>query len=282
MRRLRTRSACVPGSRNRAAWRAAAERSRPRRRRSPTPTARPSCRATPSMPIAARASQSAVLALASLALSRLGPRRVLSPRLGSLLSVYSARVLNALRPLRGYPAEAFVLPQKSLLDLRVSAVCLLSDFGLAGWWSLSLGAWVPSAAPDHARTGDHGAADSCLALSGGGRRARRVSSPTAGLQQRGEQSDLFYDYRTNVASYPAWRAWLRQHHPATLVIWGQYDPSFQAVRPRPIAGMCRTPRTVSSMRATSHSTRSLMKSPRRPVTFSTEHSTTRRPASKAQ
>jgi pimeloyl-ACP methyl ester carboxylesterase len=41
------------------------------------------------------------------------------------------------------------------------------------------------------------------------------------------QTDLFYDYRTNVASYPAWQAWLRQHHPATLVIWGKYDPSFQ-------------------------------------------------------
>jgi pimeloyl-ACP methyl ester carboxylesterase len=41
------------------------------------------------------------------------------------------------------------------------------------------------------------------------------------------QSDLFYDYRTNVASYPAWQAWLRQRHPATLVLWGKYDPSFQ-------------------------------------------------------
>jgi pimeloyl-ACP methyl ester carboxylesterase len=41
------------------------------------------------------------------------------------------------------------------------------------------------------------------------------------------QTDLFYDYRTNVASYPAWQAWLRQHHPATLVIWGKHDPSFQ-------------------------------------------------------
>jgi pimeloyl-ACP methyl ester carboxylesterase len=29
-----------------------------------------------------------------------------------------------------------------------------------------------------------------------------------------------------VASYPAWDAWLRQHQPATLVIWGKYDPSF--------------------------------------------------------
>lgn len=41
------------------------------------------------------------------------------------------------------------------------------------------------------------------------------------------QSDLFYDYRTNVASYPAWQAWLRKKQPHTLVIWGKYDPSFQ-------------------------------------------------------
>jgi pimeloyl-ACP methyl ester carboxylesterase len=40
------------------------------------------------------------------------------------------------------------------------------------------------------------------------------------------QTDLFYDYRTNVAAYPAWQAWLRQHQPSTLVIWGKYDPSF--------------------------------------------------------
>jgi pimeloyl-ACP methyl ester carboxylesterase len=40
------------------------------------------------------------------------------------------------------------------------------------------------------------------------------------------QTDLFYDYRTNVASYPAWNAWLRLHQPATLIVWGKYDPSF--------------------------------------------------------
>jgi pimeloyl-ACP methyl ester carboxylesterase len=33
--------------------------------------------------------------------------------------------------------------------------------------------------------------------------------------------------RTNVASYPAWDAWLRQHQPPALVVWGKYDPSFQ-------------------------------------------------------
>lgn len=50
------------------------------------------------------------------------------------------------------------------------------------------------------------------------------------LNQPGQadiQTDLFYDYRTNVASYPAWQAWLQQRQPKTLVLWGKYDPSFQ-------------------------------------------------------
>jgi pimeloyl-ACP methyl ester carboxylesterase len=42
------------------------------------------------------------------------------------------------------------------------------------------------------------------------------------------QADLLYDYRTNVASYPAWQAWLRAHKPQTLVVWGRNDPSFIA------------------------------------------------------
>jgi pimeloyl-ACP methyl ester carboxylesterase len=46
--------------------------------------------------------------------------------------------------------------------------------------------------------------------------------------QRQIQADLLYDYRTNVASYPQWHAWLRQHRPPTLVVWGANDPSFIA------------------------------------------------------
>lgn len=46
--------------------------------------------------------------------------------------------------------------------------------------------------------------------------------------QREIQADLLYDYRTNVASYPAWQAWLREHRPPTLVVWGRNDPSFIA------------------------------------------------------
>jgi pimeloyl-ACP methyl ester carboxylesterase len=44
--------------------------------------------------------------------------------------------------------------------------------------------------------------------------------------EREIQGALLYDYRTNVAAYPAWQAWLRQHKPATLVVWGRYDKAF--------------------------------------------------------
>lgn len=40
------------------------------------------------------------------------------------------------------------------------------------------------------------------------------------------QAELFYDYRSNVAAYPDWQAWLRRHSPPLLVVWGRYDPSF--------------------------------------------------------
>lgn len=46
--------------------------------------------------------------------------------------------------------------------------------------------------------------------------------------QREIQAELLYDYRTNVASYPAWQQWMREHKPKALVVWGRYDPSFIA------------------------------------------------------
>lgn len=44
--------------------------------------------------------------------------------------------------------------------------------------------------------------------------------------QRQIQSDLFFDYQSNVADDPAWQKWLKHYHPALLVLWGKYDPSF--------------------------------------------------------
>ena len=45
------------------------------------------------------------------------------------------------------------------------------------------------------------------------------------------QSDLFYDYRTNVDAYPKWQAWMRETKPRLLVIWGKYDLSFDPGEP---------------------------------------------------
>jgi pimeloyl-ACP methyl ester carboxylesterase len=54
------------------------------------------------------------------------------------------------------------------------------------------------------------------------------------LSQPGQadiQSDLFYDYRTNVEAYPKWQDWMRERQPRLLVIWGKHDPSFDISEP---------------------------------------------------
>lgn len=54
------------------------------------------------------------------------------------------------------------------------------------------------------------------------------------LSQPGQaeiQSDLFYDYRTNVEAYPTWQAWMRERQPRLLVAWGKYDTSFDISEP---------------------------------------------------
>jgi pimeloyl-ACP methyl ester carboxylesterase len=45
------------------------------------------------------------------------------------------------------------------------------------------------------------------------------------------QSDLFYDYRTNVDAYPKWQAWMQKTQPKLLVIWGKHDLSFDLGEP---------------------------------------------------
>src|SRR5215471_18639837 len=54
------------------------------------------------------------------------------------------------------------------------------------------------------------------------------------LNQPGQveiQSDLFYDYRTNVDAYPTWQAWMQKTQPKLLVIWGKHDLSFDPGEP---------------------------------------------------
>lgn len=45
------------------------------------------------------------------------------------------------------------------------------------------------------------------------------------------QSDLFYDYRTNVDDYPKWQAWMQKTQPKLLVLWGKHDLSFDSGEP---------------------------------------------------
>jgi len=60
------------------------------------------------------------------------------------------------------------------------------------------------------------------------------SDEYAFLNQAGQaaiQSDLFYDYRTNVEAYPKWQAWMQATQPRLLVLWGKYDASFELTEP---------------------------------------------------
>ena len=54
------------------------------------------------------------------------------------------------------------------------------------------------------------------------------------LNQPGQediQSDLFYDYQSNVASYSKWQEWMHKTQPRLLVLWGKYELSFDASEP---------------------------------------------------
>ena len=73
--------------------------------------------------------------------------------------------------------------------------------------------------------------------------------------QREIQADLLYDYRTNVASYPAWQAWLREHKPPTLVVWGGTIPRSSLPVARRSSAICRTPKSICSTPAISPWTR---------------------------
>jgi pimeloyl-ACP methyl ester carboxylesterase len=40
------------------------------------------------------------------------------------------------------------------------------------------------------------------------------------------QVELAFDYKENVAAYPAWQDYLRRHRPPMLIVWGSNDPFF--------------------------------------------------------
>ncbi len=48
----------------------------------------------------------------------------------------------------------------------------------------------------------------------------------ARLRRTDIQLDLILDYRSNVALYPAFQAYLREHRPPLLAAWGRNDAHF--------------------------------------------------------
>jgi hypothetical protein len=40
------------------------------------------------------------------------------------------------------------------------------------------------------------------------------------------QTKLFFDYRTNIESYPKLQRWMRDTQPLLLVLWSRHDLSF--------------------------------------------------------
>jgi hypothetical protein len=76
------------------------------------------------------------------------------------------------------------------------------------------------------------------------------------LNQPGQadiQSNLFYDYRTNVDAYPKWQAWMREKQPRLLVLWVKYDLPFELSEPEAYHRECRRPKSTSSIRVISRS-----------------------------
>ena len=55
---------------------------------------------------------------------------------------------------------------------------------------------------------------------------RSIISIWPGRAQIEPQLDLFGDYKTNVALYPTFQKYFRDHKPPLLAVWGKNDPFF--------------------------------------------------------
>jgi pimeloyl-ACP methyl ester carboxylesterase len=50
----------------------------------------------------------------------------------------------------------------------------------------------------------------------------------ATAEDRVIQVQLFQDYQNNIDAYPRWQAFLHDHQPPALIVWGEHDPAFIA------------------------------------------------------
>jgi pimeloyl-ACP methyl ester carboxylesterase len=133
-----------------------------------------------------------------------------------------------------------ILAHPDRIDRLIVQDAVAHDSGLGENWNTRRAFWVD-------RSANEGALRASL-LSFEATRTRHVGSDPNPerynpdlwtdefyfLNQPGQaqiQSDLFYDYRTNLENYPKWQAWLRENQPKRLVIWGKYELSFDSSEP---------------------------------------------------
>lgn len=82
----------------------------------------------------------------------------------------------------------------------------------------------PSLAPDTIRNWQYGTGADPSRLSPDGMELDIAYMARPGAEE--VQLDLILDYRSNVALYPDFQAYLRKHRPPLLAVWGRHDPAF--------------------------------------------------------
>lgn len=82
----------------------------------------------------------------------------------------------------------------------------------------------PSLSPDKIRNWQYGTGADSERLSPDGYELDIAYMARPGAEEI--QLDLIRDYRTNVALYPDFHAYFRQHRPPLLAAWGRHDPAF--------------------------------------------------------
>jgi hypothetical protein len=63
-------------------------------------------------------------------------------------------------------------------------------------------------------------------------RHRFVDGLIDALADNASQVALAFDYHSNVELYPTWQAWLREHRPPTLLVWGRNTSRSRRTCPR--------------------------------------------------
>lgn len=82
----------------------------------------------------------------------------------------------------------------------------------------------PSLAPDTIRNWQYGTGADPNLLSPDGYELDIAYMGRPGAEEI--QLDLILDYRSNVALYPAFQSYFREHRPPLLAVWGRHDPAF--------------------------------------------------------